>query len=77
VLAKGADWFGPWGRRAPGTIIATVVGDVRRPGVHEVEMGAPSPTCSACGGPPAVGSGERRCPACRTAVLPRPTSTCR
>ena len=26
---------------SPGTVIATVVGDVRVPGVHEVELGTP------------------------------------
>ena len=42
ILANGADWFRTMGTAgSPGTIIATVVGDVRRPGVHEVEMGTP------------------------------------
>ena len=53
VLAKGADWFRTMGTAgSPGTIIATVVGDVRRPGVHEVEMGTPfADLLDACGGP--------------------------
>ena len=42
ILAKGAEWFRSMGTsRSPGTVIATVVGDVARPGVHEVEMGTP------------------------------------
>src|SRR4029077_3751856 len=37
---------------SPGTVIATVVGDVVRPGVHEVEMGTPfSSVLELCGGP--------------------------
>jgi NADH-quinone oxidoreductase subunit F len=37
---------------SPGTVIATVVGDVVRPGVHEVEMGTPfSALLELCGGP--------------------------
>jgi NADH-quinone oxidoreductase subunit F len=53
VLARGADWFRSMGTPgSPGTIIATVVGDVRRPGVHEVELGTPfSALLDACGGP--------------------------
>ena len=42
VLARGADWFRSMGTAdSPGTIIVTVVGDVARPGVHEVELGTP------------------------------------
>jgi NADH-quinone oxidoreductase subunit F len=54
VLAKGADWFRSMGTPgSPGTIIATVVGDVRHPGVHEVELGTPfSSVLERCGGPP-------------------------
>jgi NADH-quinone oxidoreductase subunit F len=38
--------------RSPGTILATVVGDVVRPGVHEVELGTPfSSLLELCGGP--------------------------
>ena len=63
----------PWARRArPGTIIATVVGDVRRPGVHEVELGTPfADLLDACGGPP-DGSpvASRARPACRTRCCP-------
>jgi NADH:ubiquinone oxidoreductase subunit F (NADH-binding) len=53
ILARGADWFRTMGTPgSPGTIIATVVGDVRRPGVHEVELGTPFATLlEACGGP--------------------------
>jgi NADH:ubiquinone oxidoreductase subunit F (NADH-binding) len=42
VLARGADWFRSMGTpQSPGTILATVVGDVVRPGVFEVELGIP------------------------------------
>jgi NADH-quinone oxidoreductase subunit F len=40
VLAKGPEWFRTMGTHAsPGTIVVTVVGDVARPEVAEVEMG--------------------------------------
>lgn len=40
IVANGADWFRQLGTEtSPGTIIATVVGDVDKPGVTEVEMG--------------------------------------
>ena len=53
ILAKGAEWFRSMGTsRSPGTVIATVVGDVARPGVHEVEMGTPfAALLDLCGGP--------------------------
>jgi NADH-quinone oxidoreductase subunit F len=53
VVGRGADWFRSMGtERSPGTILATVVGDVARPGVHEVEMGTPfSVLLDRCGGP--------------------------
>jgi NADH-quinone oxidoreductase subunit F len=53
IMAKGAEWFRSMGTAAsPGTVIATVVGDVVRPGVHEVEMGTPfSELLDLCGGP--------------------------
>ena len=42
IMANGVDWFRSAGTHAsPGTIIATIIGDVARPGVHEVEMGTP------------------------------------
>jgi NADH-quinone oxidoreductase subunit F len=38
--------------RSPGNIVATVVGAVARPGVHEVEMGTPfAALLDLCGGP--------------------------
>jgi len=41
ILARGADWFRSSGTaESPGTIVATVVGDVVAPDVGEVEMGA-------------------------------------
>ncbi len=53
IMATGADWFRSMGTPgSPGTVIATVVGDVVRPGVHEVEMGTPfSSLLEMCGGP--------------------------
>ncbi|MEY2580829.1 MAG: NADH-quinone oxidoreductase subunit [Ilumatobacteraceae bacterium] len=53
IMANGADWFRTMGTtQSPGTVIATVVGDVARPGVHEVEMGTPFSTLlQQCGGP--------------------------
>ena len=53
IMANGVDWFRSMGTTAsPGTLIATVVGDVVRPGVHEVEMGTPfSELLARCGGP--------------------------
>ena len=53
IMANGAEWFRSMGTAAsPGTIIASVVGDVPRPGVHEVEMGTPfSELLARCGGP--------------------------
>jgi NADH-quinone oxidoreductase subunit F len=54
VLARGADWFRTMGTpQSPGTILATVVGDVVRPGVFEVELGTPlAELLALAGGPP-------------------------
>src|ERR671912_1455690 len=42
VLANGPEWHRSLGTaESPGTIVATVVGDVLRPGVGEVPMGTP------------------------------------
>jgi NADH:ubiquinone oxidoreductase subunit F (NADH-binding) len=42
ILARGADWFRSMGTaESPGTIVATVVGDVIAPDVGEVELGTP------------------------------------
>ena len=42
VLAHGADWFRSTGTaQSPGTIVATVVGDVVAPDVGEIELGTP------------------------------------
>ena len=42
ILARGADWYRGMGTdRSPGHVVATVVGDVVRPGVAEIELGTP------------------------------------
>jgi NADH:ubiquinone oxidoreductase subunit F (NADH-binding) len=42
ILARGADWFRSMGtNESPGTQVCTVVGDVVRPGVAEIELGTP------------------------------------
>jgi NADH:ubiquinone oxidoreductase subunit F (NADH-binding) len=42
VLARGPEWHRSLGtERSPGMVVATVVGDVARPGVGEVELGTP------------------------------------
>jgi NADH-quinone oxidoreductase subunit F len=42
VLARGPEWHRSLGtERSPGVVVATVVGDVVRPGVGEVELGIP------------------------------------
>ncbi|PZR84325.1 MAG: hypothetical protein DLM65_00115 [Candidatus Aeolococcus gillhamiae] len=42
VLARGAEWHRSMGTSlSPGHIVATVVGDVVRPGVAEIELGTP------------------------------------
>ena len=42
VLARGPEWHRALGtERSPGVVVATVVGDVARPGVGEVELGTP------------------------------------
>lgn len=53
ILERGAEWFRSMGTvDSPGTVLVTVVGDVVRPGVHEVEMGTPfSDVLARCGGP--------------------------
>jgi NADH-quinone oxidoreductase subunit F len=54
IMANGVEWFRSMGTAAsPGNLVATVVGDVVNPGVHEVEMGTPFSTLlDLCGGPP-------------------------
>ncbi|HEY3139556.1 MAG TPA: NADH-ubiquinone oxidoreductase-F iron-sulfur binding region domain-containing protein [Acidimicrobiales bacterium] len=42
ILARGPEWHRSLGTaRSPGFVVATVVGDVLRPGVGEVELGTP------------------------------------
>jgi NADH:ubiquinone oxidoreductase subunit F (NADH-binding) len=55
ILAKGAGWFRGMGTaESPGTVVATVVGDVVAPDVGEVELGTPLAAVI-----DAVGSGAR------------------
>jgi len=75
ILARGADWFRSMGSEdSPGTVVATVVGDVVAPDVGEVELGTPLRAVI-----DAVGSGvgpDRRVKAVfsgvANAVLPEP-----
>ena len=42
ILARGPEWHRSMGtEQSPGVVVATVVGDVARPGVGEVELGTP------------------------------------
>jgi len=42
ILARGPEWYRRIGTpRSPGVVVATVVGDVVRPGVGEIELGTP------------------------------------
>ena len=52
ILARGATWYRSLGTAdSAGTVIVTVVGDVRVPGVHEVELGTPlAEVIDRCGG---------------------------
>ena len=52
VLARGATWYRSMGTAdSAGTVIVTIVGDVRVPGVHEVELGTPlAEVIDRCGG---------------------------
>jgi NADH:ubiquinone oxidoreductase subunit F (NADH-binding) len=55
ILARGSDWFRGMGTaESPGTVVATVVGDVVAPDVGEVELGTPLRSVI-----DAVGSGVR------------------
>jgi NADH-quinone oxidoreductase subunit F len=53
ILAKGSTWFRSMGtENSPGTMIATVVGAVNKPGVHEVVCGTTfASLLERCGGP--------------------------
>ena len=53
ILERGADWFRSTGtRESPGTLVCTIVGDVRTPLVVEVDMGTPlQEAIDAAGGP--------------------------
>ncbi len=55
ILARGAEWFRSMGTvESPGTVVATVVGDVVAPDVGEIELGTPLAAVI-----DAVGSGVR------------------
>ncbi|MEO5723810.1 MAG: NADH-ubiquinone oxidoreductase-F iron-sulfur binding region domain-containing protein, partial [Ilumatobacteraceae bacterium] len=57
ILTRGAEWFRTLGTPdSPGTIVCTVIGDVRSPGVGEVELGTPlGAVIDAVGGGPLEG----------------------
>jgi NADH-quinone oxidoreductase subunit F len=56
ILRRGPEWFRRMGTEmSPGTIVCTVVGDVRSPGVYEVEMGTPFPELLELAGGPLPG----------------------
>jgi NADH:ubiquinone oxidoreductase subunit F (NADH-binding) len=57
ILVRGAEWFRSMGTpESPGTVVATVVGDVATCGVGEVEMGTPLRTViDTIGGGPVPG----------------------
>ena len=46
ILTRGAEWFRGMGTGAsPGHAVATVVGDVARPGVAEIDLGMRAVGC--------------------------------
>ncbi len=54
IMINGADWFRQVGSEdTPGTIILTVVGDIKNPGIYELPAGLPVSTLlnDICGGP--------------------------
>ncbi|MGH9189743.1 MAG: NADH-ubiquinone oxidoreductase-F iron-sulfur binding region domain-containing protein [Acidimicrobiales bacterium] len=56
ILARGADWFRSMGTaQSPGTLCCTIVGDVARPTVVELEMGTPLSELIERGGGPLPG----------------------
>ncbi|HMC52037.1 MAG TPA: NADH-ubiquinone oxidoreductase-F iron-sulfur binding region domain-containing protein [Acidimicrobiales bacterium] len=56
ILARGAEWFRSLGtEESPGTIVCTIVGDVARPTVVELEMGTPLSGLIERGGGPLPG----------------------
>lgn len=62
ILRRGARWFRTFGTaESPGTIVATVVGDVRRPSVFEVEPGTPLDELLALAGGPREGRTIQAC----------------
>ena len=61
ILARGPEWFRSMGTdESPGHHVATVVGDVARPGVGEIDLGTPlSEVIDAVGGGPASGTDDQ------------------
>jgi len=72
ILAHDATAFRRLGsERSPGTLICTVVGDVTRPGVFEVELGTPLQAAIDMAGGPQPGRGIKAVvPGVANAVLP-------
>ena len=42
IILQGVDWFRSFGTKdSPGTMVFTLTGDVRKPGIHELPLGTP------------------------------------
>lgn len=72
ILANSADDYRLRGtERSPGTLICTVIGDVQRPAVFEVDMGTRlKDVLDRCGGPPPGQNIKAVVPGVANAVLP-------
>lgn len=58
IMANGAEWFRSRGTdQSPGNVLVTVVGDVQRAGVYEVELGTPFASVLESAGGPLPGRG--------------------
>jgi NADH-quinone oxidoreductase subunit F len=72
ILRRGADWFRSHGTAgSPGTMVFTISGDVRVPGVYELPLGTPLRTLiyDIAGGPPEGREAKVVIPGASAAVL--------